>query len=566
MFFLTEEKPSNDKITKNAASHLPRISDSTQDKPTEKRKANKIEEDKEDKEDDTKRAKINYEEMKKAEFLSELPPTTDSLSQKIHVDESIPCMSDGSSDLEPTYDTDSSTGSLPEGMNPQEKYVIRKMRNMTKAERRKFRRENQRSFKTTIVDTERRRQDREQMKHEDDLSRINQRLISNQFSSTADSTTSCSTRVEIIRHGIESKTHNAVVESKPYSTTRVTTQRATWENIPLQRKDVKIVENVQHENQEKTFQMSQHPDPLYWWHPNMDHVHFHRYHTTEAHVYHEFKDWRFIKERPIPTDTRIYESWDAFVLLYNKGEDAWYQTMYHLTKLALKYKPRLIDQLRHKDLGTESALYAVRNELNLHSNEPYGEQYENRWDNQVVSPTVNWNANSNTLQPRQGHPDSADYEAPRYYPDSRATSPNIPLHSSSSYDQLCSRLHTVESRLNESEALVRAMKSDFVKKDLATHRKLLELSGRETGRYTAVVKNNDDHFRIQSRRYVELCRRVNGVERGLKPLQDQVTKIQLQLKDFLEKEKVADHPVLFEILTRLTLLESQLESLKTRTA
>jgi len=76
-------------------------------------------------------------------------------------------MSDGSSDyedFEPTYDTDSSTGSLPEGMNPQQKYVIRKMRNMTKAERRKFRRENERSFRITIVDTERRRHDREQMK------------------------------------------------------------------------------------------------------------------------------------------------------------------------------------------------------------------------------------------------------------------------------------------------------------------------------------------------------------------------------------------------------------------
>jgi len=195
-------------------------------------------------------------------------------------------MSDGSSDyedFEPTYDTDSSTGSLPEGMNPQQKYVIRKMRNMTKAERRKFRRENERSFRVTIVDTERRRHDREQMKLEDELSRINQRFLSTQ--STAENTASCSTQVELIHHGIASKTCSDVVESKPSSTTRITTQRATRENIPLQRKYVKMEENVPQENYEKTYQMSQNPDPLYWWHPNMDHVHFHQYHTTEAHVY-----------------------------------------------------------------------------------------------------------------------------------------------------------------------------------------------------------------------------------------------------------------------------------------
>jgi len=62
LFFITEEKPSNDEIAENAASHLPEISDSTQHKPTEKRKADEINE---DKEDDTKRAKINYEETKR---------------------------------------------------------------------------------------------------------------------------------------------------------------------------------------------------------------------------------------------------------------------------------------------------------------------------------------------------------------------------------------------------------------------------------------------------------------------------------------------------------------------
>jgi hypothetical protein len=310
-----------------------------------------------------------------------------------------------------------------------------------------------------------------------------------------------------------------------------------------------------------------------WWNElDFKMINFHDHYTTINHVYHEFKDWRFITGRPIKDYNNVHVSWNAFAAKYNKGKDAWYQMMVHLVEVALAKKTYLIERLKEMDLDELSALYAVRREMNLelprntrdNINENTNEQgrtYDNQWDDRAVeyNQQPNWTFDSNNSQRRLERPVSVEYEAPRSYPDSQAISRDTSRHSSVSYDQLYDQLCNAQNRLRESEERERVMKIQIQELSL----QMKQLDHKIWRRADAAAKEEFAHRRLHSRMRVEFSRRACDVEVQGRAIQNKQNEVLQRLEDI---ENLQEHPVMVDVLTRLTLQESQMESLMRRKA
>jgi hypothetical protein len=496
-------------------------------------------------------------------------------SPKPYVNEDIPDLDEPpSSGEEIEFDTDESTGSFSDSIPEKDKYFARKIRHLTRPQRRKLYKEMYGSFTVTTP------QERQQMLMEAEEKRIND----NRLASIVDESICESARTrENTSEGLRRRTQLEAGEIQTSASNDVSSSNARndQQQIVVTPRQTEIRRNDEQREESRddrvaeASQMPRDESSFIWWEElDFSEIRFHNHHYEINDPYHEFKDWRFIMGRRIKDYNNVQVSWKAFVAKYNKGADYWYDFMINRVKVALRNKRPLIDEMQKMNLSPRSALFAARRELKLELSrderdyrgendnvDNWSRSTPNQWNDRVVDQhqQSNWNVDyPNTTQPHRERLESTANVAPRSFPDSQATSRDTSRRFSPSYDQLCSQLHNVESRLRESEARERAMMNALEEKVSKIDTELRETNARVLEWNRNSAKNAADSYKRHTHRYLELSR--NTMKK-----QD-LQEIQQRLETFQEKEKLQLHPVVVDILNRLTLLESQVESLVARRA